>query len=99
MAVKTPVQAMQERCISILFDADIVEGMLGPDLVSRISLIGNDSRSWSVLLDLVEAERVIQASPANGSRFRLSAAEKNLEFMRRFSLYKPKEKYVEGGTL
>jgi hypothetical protein len=96
MAVKTPVKAIQERCISILFYADIVEGMLGEDLVPRLSLTGNEKRSWAVLLDLVEAERVIQASPAEGSRFRLSKAEKDAEKERRFHLYKPKVKFIEG---
>ncbi len=68
MAVNTPVKAIQARAISLLFDADIVEGMLGRDLVPLLSLTNNEKRSWAVLLDLVEAERVILAerSPAHG---------------------------------
>ncbi len=94
MAVDTPVSKMQARAIAALYDADIVEGMLGEDLVPRITVTGNEKRAYAVLLDLCEAERVIQDSPANGSRFRLSKAEMEAEFFRRFSLYRPKEKFA-----
>jgi uncharacterized Fe-S cluster-containing protein len=92
--VKTPVLAIQERCISALYDADSLGGVRGEDLIPRLSLTANEKRAWAVLLDLCEAERVIQDSPANGSRFRLSAAEMDAEFSRRFAKYRPKEKFA-----
>ncbi len=96
MAVDTPVSKMQSRAIFLLYDADIVEGMLGEDLVPRITVTGNEKRAYAVLLDLCESERVIQDSPAHGGRYRLSKAEKDAEFERRFHLYKPKVKFIEG---
>ncbi len=101
MAVKTAVASMIERAISALYDADPVGGLFAEDLVPRITVTGSEKRSWNVLLDLAESGRVVLAErhPVHGCRYKLSPEELNSEFSRRFHLYKPKEKFVEGGTL
>ncbi len=102
--VKTPVAAMQARCIAALYDAELVGGVYAADLLPKITETGNEKRAWNVLLDLVEAERVVQAAgPAShggprGARYKLSPSEHHAEWERRFFLYKPKEKYVERGN-
>jgi hypothetical protein len=95
MAVDTPVSKMQARAISALYDAEPVGGIFADNLIPLISATHNDKRSWAVLLDLCESERVIQDSPANGSRYRLSPGELDAEFMRRFAEHRPKVKYDE----
>ncbi len=93
--VKTPVAAMQERCIAALYDAELVGGIYADDLLPKITETGNEKRAWNVLLDLVEAERVVQAAGAashggpHGARYRLSPGERSAEFQRRFFLNQP----------
>jgi DNA-binding transcriptional regulator PaaX len=81
-APKTPVAAMQARCLSALYDAG--EGMTGEELVPLITVTGNETRAWGVLLDLVEAGRVERSGVGEDARYQLSDEERNAEFMRRF---------------
>ncbi len=97
MATKTPVAAMQARCISALYDADPLGGTFADDLIPRLSKTGNEKRSWAVLLDLCEAGRVIQASPGgpHGGRYSLTAEEADDEFMRRYAAHGPPTRHDE----
>jgi hypothetical protein len=81
-APKTPVAAMQARCLSALYDAG--EGITGEELVPEITVTGNETRAWGVLLDLVEAGRVERSGVGEGARYLLSDEERDAELMRRF---------------
>jgi hypothetical protein len=102
MAVKTAVASMIARCVSALYDAGNVGGMYEDDLLPIVSATGNLKRARAVLRDLVESERLVQAAGpeahggSHGPRYKLSPSEHHAEFERRFHLYKPKVKFIEG---
>jgi hypothetical protein len=105
-AVKTAVASMIERAVSALYDADTVGGMYADDLIPIVTATGDQKRAKTVLNDLVEAERLIQAAGSathggpHGARYKLSPSERSAEFMRRFSLYNRKRSTSkkDGGT-
>jgi hypothetical protein len=86
---------MQARCIAALYDADLVGGMRGSDLISVISATGAEKRAWSVLLDLVEAERLERVGVGDEARYSLAAEEADDEFMRRYAAHRPPTQHDE----
>jgi hypothetical protein len=88
-AKKTPANEMSQRCIDALYDAQLVGGMFGDDLVGCISLTGAQTRSWAILLDLVETGRVERSGVGEDARYQLSDDERAAEFERRFFLNQP----------
>jgi hypothetical protein len=66
---------MQRRCLRALYDAG--EGMTGEELVKLITVTGNETRAWGVLLDLVEAGRVERVGGLAAGYFTLSSAERD----------------------
>jgi hypothetical protein len=88
-AKKTPLLAIQQRCVSALYDADPLGGMFADDLIPRLSKTGNEKRSWAVLLDLCEAGRLERSGVGEDARYQLAADERAAEFQRRFFLNQP----------